>query len=110
MKRDVPITSSSVSVLPASAADHVLLVEDESRLRDMLVRALREMGFQPSGVTSAEAAVRVLEHGALTPGILILDLNLPGMDGMELLATLRQRWPAVQVIILTGFGDLSAAK
>jgi DNA-binding NtrC family response regulator len=110
MKRDAPASPSPVSHLPAASADRVLLVEDESRLRDMLVRALREMGFNPAAVTSAEAAVRFLQHGTLPPGILILDLNLPGMDGMELLATVRQRWPAVQVIILTGFGDLAAAK
>jgi DNA-binding NtrC family response regulator len=110
MKRDAPASPPPASSVPAPAADRVLLVEDESRLRDMLVRALREMGFTPAAVTSAEAAVRVLEHGTPAPGILILDLNLPGMDGMELLTTLRQRWPAVQVIILTGFGDLDAAK
>jgi DNA-binding NtrC family response regulator len=110
MKRDVPASPPAESLLPAVSADRVLLVEDESRLRDMLQRALREMGFTPATVTSAEAAVRFLEHGASPPGIVILDLNLPGMDGMELLATLRRRWPAVQVIILTGFGDLDAAK
>lgn len=110
MKRDAQASPSSTPLPPAASADRVLLVEDELRLREMLVRALREMGFHPSAVTSAEAAVRVLEHGAPPPGILILDLNLPGMDGMELLASLRRRWPGVQVIILTGFGDLEAAK
>jgi DNA-binding NtrC family response regulator len=41
---------------------------------------------------------------------MLLDLNLPGMSGMELFGLLRQRWPQTQVVILTGFGDLEAAR
>jgi DNA-binding NtrC family response regulator len=110
----------------------VLLVEDEPRLREMLLRALAEMGFRPTAAASAEAALKLLEqYGCGRPagkgeanldaspetkaearlyGIVILDLNLPGMGGMDLLAALRERWPVVQVIILTGFGDLEAAR
>ena len=110
MKRDAS-ANPTPAPLTAASADRVLLVEDESRLREMLTRALREMGFHPTATGSAEAALRVLEHGPPPPpGILILDLNLPGMDGMQLLGTLRQRWPTLQVVILTGFGDLEAAK
>ncbi|HSU69031.1 MAG TPA: response regulator [Tepidisphaeraceae bacterium] len=86
----------------------VLLIEDETRLRDMLLRAMREMGFNPTGVASAEAALRLMEPQPFP--VLIIDLNLPGAGGMELLATVRQRWPETQAIILTGFGDLSAAR
>ena|SRR5687768_13319396 len=111
MKRDAHASPPHSSQLTAASADRVLLVEDESRLREMLTRALREMGFHPTAAGSAEAALRVLEHGPPPPpGILILDLNLPGMDGMQFLGTLRQRWPTLQVVILTGFGDLEAAK
>src|SRR2546428_7792250 len=96
------ITSSHAGPL------RVLIVEDESRLRDMLVRAVTDMGFAASGAASAEAALR---HLADKPAdIAVLDLNLPGMGGMELFARLRQQNPAVQVIILPGFGDLEAAQ
>ena len=88
--------------------EKVLLVEDEIRLREMLSRALAEMGFEPTAVTTGEAALRTLEHNP--HGIIILDLNLPGMSGMEFLAAVRGRRPELQVIILTGFGDLDAAK
>ena len=86
----------------------VLLVEDEVRLRDMLLRALREMGFEPAGVASAEAALRFMDSQPFP--VLIIDLNLPGAGGMELLDAVRHRWPDTQAIILTGFGDLSAAR
>jgi DNA-binding NtrC family response regulator len=86
----------------------VLLVEDEPRLRTMLLRALREMGIDPAGAESAEQALRVMEQQVYP--VLIVDLNLPGAGGLDLLRIVRQRWPDVQAIILTGFGDLEAAR
>ena len=93
---------------PPCEGRQVLLVEDETRLRDMLTRAIHEMGFHPTSVGQAEAALRLLE--ARPFDILIADLNLPGMSGIELLEQTHARWPTMQAIILTGFGDLNAAK
>ena len=90
------------------AGQQILLVEDESRLREMLLQGTKEMGFQPTGAPSAEQALRLLEQQSFS--VIIVDLNLPGVGGMELLQTVRQRWPAMQAIVLTGFGDLQAAK
>jgi DNA-binding NtrC family response regulator len=86
----------------------VLVVEDEMRMRELLVRAIGEWGMVSAGARSAEEALRHLQQSPAD--ILILDLNLPGMDGMELLERVRTSWPNMQVIILTGFGDLAAAK
>jgi two-component system response regulator RegA len=103
------IERMSETKLPHAGPLRVLVVEDEARLRDMLVRAVNEMGFDASGAASAEAALRhVADKPA--PDIAVLDLNLPGMGGMELFGRLRQQHPATQVIILTGFGDLEAAQ
>ena len=62
----------------------------------------------PGALPTGEAALRLVENQ--TFGIAILDLNLPGMGGMDLLQKLRAQHPDLQVIILTGFGDLEAAK
>lgn len=86
----------------------VLVVEDESRLRDMLVRAIREMGFEPSGAPTAEHATRLMEQQ--WHPVVVVDLNLPGAGGMDFLRNARQRWPRTQAVILTGFGDLEAAR
>lgn len=86
----------------------VLVVEDESRLRDMLMRALPDMGFDPMGAGSAEQAIERMN--VCEASIAILDLNLPGMSGLELFEQMRHRWPRIQVVILTGYGDLDAAK
>jgi DNA-binding NtrC family response regulator len=86
----------------------VLVVEDEIRIRDMLGRALKEMGFHGTLVPTAEAGVRAMAGRAFD--ILILDLNLPGMGGIEFLEAVRRQNKDLQVIILTGFGDLEAAR
>lgn len=86
----------------------VLVVEDESRLRDMLVRAIREMGFEPAGAPTAEHATRLMEQQ--WHPVVVVDLNLPGAGGMDFLRNARQRWPRTQAVILTGFGDLESAR
>jgi len=87
---------------------NVLVVDDEQRLRDVLVRGITQMGYDCLGSPTAEDALRQMRD---TPrGVAIVDLNLPGMDGMALFEKLRRGWPAIQVIVLTGFGDLDAAK
>ncbi len=86
----------------------VLIVDDEPRLRDVLVRVVKDMGFAVAGAPSAEAALAHLEKE--TADIAVVDLNLPGMGGLALLAKLRQTHPALQVIILTGYGALEAAQ
>jgi DNA-binding NtrC family response regulator len=100
--------SSPPPAFPPSEGRQVLLVEDEMRLREMLTRAIQEMGFTPTAVGQAESALRQLD--ARPFDIVVLDLNLPGMNGLEFLEQARARWPHTQAIILTGFGDLEAAK
>jgi DNA-binding NtrC family response regulator len=93
---------------PLSAGDKVLVVEDEARVRNMLSQALSQMGFRATFATSAEAAAKAI--AADTFDIMILDLNLSGIGGIEFLHSLRKKQEDLQVIILTGFGNLEAAK
>lgn len=86
----------------------VLVVEDEPRLRDVLSSGISEMDFETTTARSGEDAVRIME--TCPHDIVLLDLNLPGMDGLETLDIIHDRWPGVAVIILTGFGDLEAAQ
>lgn len=102
IRKTIPVKS------PHAQSREVLIVEDEVRLREMLCRAVKEMGFVATGAPTAESALRLVESQSF--GIAVLDLNLPGIGGMELLQKLRAQFPDLQVIILTGFGDLEAAK
>jgi DNA-binding NtrC family response regulator len=86
----------------------VLIVEDESRLRELLVDVIPDMGFSATAVRSAEEASRMMETDPAE--IVMLDLQLPVMGGMDFFERLHQNWPQTQVIIMTGFGDLESAR
>jgi DNA-binding NtrC family response regulator len=86
----------------------VLIVEDEQRLRDLLCETLPDMGYSASAVRSGEEALRLMQQQP--HDVLLLDLHLPGIDGMALFEQVRTRWPATQVIIMTGYGDLESAR
>jgi DNA-binding NtrC family response regulator len=86
----------------------VLIVEDEPRLRDLLFDTIPEMGFTAAAVRTAEDGLRVMR--ADPHDIMLLDLQLPGMGGMDLFERVRADWPTTQVIVLTGFGNLESAQ
>lgn len=92
-----------------SAADTpvVFLVDDDARLLRALARLLREHGFVTATFESAEAFLR--EHDASLPGCLVLDVNLPGLDGLELQRRLAGCGSTRPIIFLTGYGDIPAS-
>lgn len=87
---------------------HVLIVEDEPRMRDLLERALKGWGFSVAAARSGEEALRLCEAAA--PDVVVLDLNLPGIDGLHFFGRLRERYPLVQGIVLTGFATIENAR
>jgi DNA-binding NtrC family response regulator len=95
------------SILRATCR-RVIVVEDERRLREMLIASIRIMGLEPEGAPNGESALRLLERTVYATAV--VDLTLPGMGGLEFCEAVRQRWPAVQLVILTGFGNLDAAQ
>jgi DNA-binding NtrC family response regulator len=86
----------------------VLIVEDEARLRELLLDVIPDLGFPASAARSAEEARKLME--AEPHDIMLLDLQLPMMDGMDFFEEVRTRWPDTQVIVLTGFGDMESAR
>jgi DNA-binding NtrC family response regulator len=86
----------------------VLIVDDEPRMRELLSRAVGGWGFDVTTAKSGEEALRLAaEH---PPHIAMLDLDLPGISGLDTFKKLRERQPDLQGIILTGFGSLDAAR
>jgi len=93
---------------PTPADVRVLVVDDEGRLRDVLTRAIASWGFQVAGARSGEEALRLMQQSKFD--LSIVDLNLPGISGIELFEKFRAIHPEHQVIVLTGFGNLEAAR
>jgi two-component system, OmpR family, response regulator len=79
---------------------HLLFViDDDARLRDDLVDYLLSEGYEAMGFASYEQFLPVSHR--LQPALILLDLGLPGLDGMDVCPLLRQRWPQVGLVMLT---------
>ena len=93
---------------PLRRTMRVLVVEDETRYREFLVGTLTEMGCEAIGLPNAVEALARFD--GLAPDAMLLDLNLPRLDGLTFLDRLRPRAPDLPVVILTGVGDLPTAQ
>ena len=83
--------------------DRVLIVDDHPLTRDALTVLLRQNGFEVAGEAGdAESAISCA--GELDPDLILLDLSLPGMSGLEALPRLREAAPAAEVVVLTASG------
>ncbi|HOY64672.1 MAG: Nitrogen assimilation regulatory protein [bacterium ADurb.Bin236] len=85
----------------------ILLVDDEKRIREGVSRALKAMGHDVA--TAADGAEALDTMAEREPDVVITDLFMPGMDGMQLLAAAKERHPRSVVIIFTGRGTIESA-
>ena len=85
----------------------VFLIDDEKAVRDSMRLLLKSTGIPLVSFDSAEEFLEQVNENTI--GCLLLDLRLPGMDGLELLDKLRQRDLALPAILLTGHGDVPQA-
>lgn len=86
----------------------VVLVDDDAAVREFLREALLRAGYEVFPCASGAQALEVIREGQARAAI--LDLRMPGLGGIETLAQIREMAPAVQAIVLTGFGDLGTAR
>lgn len=82
---------------------HVVVVEDEKTQRELLVDYLSRQNFRVTGVENG-AALRALVAGTL-PALVLLDIGLPGEDGLSLARWLRERGPPLGIIMVTASGE-----
>jgi two-component system KDP operon response regulator KdpE len=80
----------------------VLIADDEPEIRRALRVALGDQGYDASAVGSGEEAVAAVEHAR--PDVLLIDLAMPGIGGLEAIRRIRERWP-VPIIVLSVMGQ-----
>ncbi|PRQ09693.1 sigma-54-dependent transcriptional regulator [Enhygromyxa salina] len=85
----------------------ILVVDDESAARSALTELLREEGYEVQSAGDAFKALGRIE--GWTPEIVITDLKMPGMDGIQLMDKVRERIPDVSVVVMTAFGTVESA-
>jgi signal transduction histidine kinase len=85
----------------------ILLVDDEKDIRDVLRLALADFGYDVREAENGEDALRLFESAQ--PPMILTDIKMPVMDGIELLQKVKQRNPETEVIMITGHGDMDLA-
>ncbi|UCH19737.1 MAG: response regulator, partial [Deltaproteobacteria bacterium] len=96
-----------IKVAKESEAIGVLVVDDEQDIRDGSERILSRLDFQVSKAAGGEAALEILEKES--PSIVLLDLKMPGMDGLEVLSRIRAMDETILVIVITGYATVEVA-
>ncbi len=85
----------------------VLVIEDDEVLRQLLIDVLNDQGYEVEAAETGEAGLRIMEQDVFD--VILLDINLPGMDGMEVLRLAPARQPDAQVVMMTAFGTVDTA-
>lgn len=86
----------------------VHLVDDDAAVRDSLTMLIESEGYTVRAHADAEAFLAALIPGSR--GCAVIDLRMPGMDGMTVLREIKRNWPDSEVIVVTGYAALDTAK
>jgi DNA-binding NtrC family response regulator len=86
----------------------ILIVDDEEIVRRSHLRSLAGTGCHAEAAAGGLEALQVMERHPFD--IVLLDLRMPGLDGMEVLRTLKSRWPDSEVVVITGYPTIESAK
>jgi len=86
----------------------VLVVDDKEVVRLSYIRSLADVHCDVEMVKDGEEALWVMEQRPAD--VVLLDLRMPGMDGMSVLKVIKQKWPETEVVIITGYPSVETAK
>jgi len=80
----------------------VLVVDDDEGVREIVSEQLRDLGLKVTVAIDAQHALTLVQRKRKAPEFVLTDFSMPGLDGMDLLAAMRERWPRLKGAIMTG--------
>jgi len=86
----------------------ILIVDDEASIRRSLAGLLSDEGLEPVEAADGEAALALL-RGEAPPDLVLLDIAMPGRDGVEILEEMQRAWPGLPVVMMSGHGTIETA-
>ncbi|HJU72960.1 MAG TPA: sigma-54 dependent transcriptional regulator [Gemmatimonadaceae bacterium] len=104
---EAPRTERTRAGSPEAPRPRVLIVEDDRQTRSLLATVLSDSGYETQDVDSGEAALDALNGDP--PDVILLDLHMPGLSGLETLARLRARQVPTRAIVMTGDASLESS-
>ncbi len=90
-----------------NSGPRILLVDDEERFRTTLAKRLSEKGYQVADVGSGNEALDYIRDNHVD--VMVLDIKMPGLDGIETLGEVKVNDPGIEVVLLTGHGTVETA-
>jgi len=96
------------SFMAVQGTNHILVVDDEEDVRDLLRKFLTRRGYEVATVGDGEAAIEAIRE--TSPDIVLLDIRLPKMDGLSVLQRLREESDDVAIITMSGNADEDTAR
>jgi len=105
MKNRAEKVSISYPVVEPSVKQ-ILIIDDEEMLCESLKDILEEEGYEIRTATTALSALTEIEKK--TPDIIISDINLPDINGLELLRRIKDERPEIEIIIMTAYGEIES--
>ena len=100
------MSSEHAFQLDAALRIRLLLVDDEPDFKEVMLKHLSRKGIR---LSVAECCLDALDLLDTTPAdVIIMDMNIPGMDGIQCLRQVKDRWPLTEVIILTGHASVQS--
>lgn len=91
-----------------SEETRILVVDDNEVVRHSFLRSLTGTHCKVDAAWSGEEALRAMEQQAFD--VVLLDLRMPGMGGMEVLKAIKDKWPETEVVVITGYPCVETAK
>lgn len=99
------MTAADSGLCPALPT--VLLVDDEEDIRDLLSLLLRDLGYEP--IAAADGQTGLAHYRASRPAVVLTDIKMPVMDGIGLLAAVKELDPEAEVVMMSGHADMDLA-
>lgn len=100
-------TGADTSIGLMTMAKSCLIVDDDDVLRTRLASAIKSRGYEVMTAANADEALAIVDTWC--PDLAVLDLKMPGMNGLELLTRLREKCATTRCVVLTGWGSIANA-
>jgi DNA-binding NtrC family response regulator len=108
LKKEVPQQPAVHESAPVAGAQDVLVIDDEAAVNNNIRKILSKKGFSVDQAMTKEEALQKI--GSKTYRLILLDLKIPGVQGLELLHAIREKSPETLVVIITGYASIETAK
>jgi two-component system cell cycle sensor histidine kinase/response regulator CckA len=104
-EKSAAIAEEKQAIHDLTGSSKILLVEDEDAVRIFSARALGNKGYEVVDAPSAAIALKLLEEKKIEPEILITDVMMPEMDGTALAKIVREKYPQIKIIFISGYAE-----